>query len=75
MFRLSINPITSRQTNKLRQVVMGTLNENESNYKRVDKIILSIIKFILVLFAAYVIYALGYFILMRDSFAYPISNC
>lgn len=64
MFRLSINPITSRQTNKLRQVVMGTLNENDSNYKRGDKIILSIIKFILVLLAAYVIYALGYFILM-----------
>lgn len=64
MFRLSINPITSRQKNKLRQGVMGTLNESESNYKRGDKIILFIIKFILVLLAAHVIYALGYFILM-----------
>lgn len=64
MFRLLINPITSRQKNKLRQGVMGTLNESESNYKRGDKIILSIIKFILVLLAAYVIYALSYFIVM-----------
>lgn len=44
---------------------MGTLNENESNYKRGDKIILSIIKFILVLLAAYVIYALVYSITLH----------
>lgn len=44
---------------------MGTLNESERNYKRGDKIILFIIKFILVLLAAHVIYALGYFILMN----------
>lgn len=43
---------------------MGTLNESDNNYKRGDKIILSIVKFILVLLAAYVIYALGYFIVM-----------
>lgn len=43
---------------------MGTLNESESNYKRGDKIILFIVIFILVLLAAYVIYALGYFIVM-----------
>ena len=43
---------------------MGTLNESESNYKRGDKIVLFIIKFILALLAAHVIYALGYFVIM-----------